>query len=100
MFNGPSITRVIDGDMITADEAYAVSNDMWLEVIKQDLIYYKTFVCFYGHLKMIAEKATGFFYEISSEIKGNVTGSVWQTVTTRDNFERLCGHLYIGKMKR
>lgn len=81
------------------DEAIASANDIWKEILNQNLSGYEALVSFEQYLKLMSQKK-GFSYELFYDSNDYITGAVWMTATMRTNFERFGHYICLDVMKR
>ena len=90
------------------DEAYALAQSLWLEVMstmndEEDMIF-----SFIDYLELIKTRAKGFVYRLASSennmggerSRKKLLGVIWQTATMRRNFELFGGYICLDMMMR
>ena len=96
-----SIAEGLDQTEVTNDEVYGIANEIWQDVMNDnDDDCKNSLVSFVEYLEILADKASGFVYELAYDLNGTINGAVWQTTTMRDNFECFGGFICLDVMKR
>lgn len=99
--SNPEIETSINNESITDDEAVAMANAIWIDLIaSHDFSDSNDNILFLEYLEMISEKANGFSYRLARDGNGNVVGAVWQTATMRSNFELFGDYVCLDSMQR
>ena len=85
------------------DDAYELAHQLCEEVVRTSKNDTEAIFSFQEYLALIAERATGFSYQVVSERRKNETkllGVFWMTATMRRNYELFGSFLCFDMMKR
>ena len=83
----------------TDDEALAVVDDVWKEVLNNKSQDDDNLCTFVEMLHMMSYRK-GFSYRIFRDNYNQITGAVWMTATMRNNFERFGHYISLDVMQR
>ena len=88
--NSSYLLEGLDNVNINDDEANKFVTETWKETMNDgNTLKYDSLVTFKECLQILSQKAKSFACTLAVDNSGTIDGAVWQTATTRGDFEKL-----------
>jgi hypothetical protein len=102
LYSSTEITKGLDFDSVSNDDAINLSKAIWHDVFKSDAFKNdgSSFCTLVQFMEMTKKRCNGFDYRFAIDSDGTCNGVLWMTSTMRENFIKFGSYICLDAMKR